>query len=98
MHVLRATRQQDANGQVIETWASVKLVWVHLRDSDGTKGENVEGVIAERIFTAEMVTDAALALTEKDRLLYGGRTFEIVSVVNKEQRNRVTEMRLKETI
>jgi SPP1 family predicted phage head-tail adaptor len=98
MHVLRATRQQDATGQIIEVWAAIKVVWIHLKESDGAKTENVEGVIAERTFMAEMVTDAGLAISTKDRLTYGGRTFEIVSVVNQEQKNRITEMRLKETI
>ena len=98
MQVLRSTPTQDASGQPIDAWSLVKTIWVHLFETEGAKVGNIEGTIAERNYQAEMITDAGLALTTRDRLKYGTRNFEILAVINREQRNRTTELRLKETI
>ena len=98
MKVLRSTVTQDAAGQALDTWAVIKTIWVHLKETDGGKTDTVEGIIAERNYTAEMVTDAGLALTTRDRLKFTTRTFEILTVINTEQKSRTTELRLKETI
>jgi len=80
--VQRATRVPDGAGGFTETWATVATVPCRLAPSGN---EPTERVVAERVTDRKLWTltlPAQTALTAKDRVVVGARTFEVVGVLS----------------
>jgi SPP1 family predicted phage head-tail adaptor len=88
----RATISNNAFNEPVQSWATLAEVWLNKADVSAGEALRAQEVSAELTTRFTVRYSATLAsLTPKDRLLYGGDTFEITGVREK-QRNRWIEV------
>lgn len=79
--IQRATSTQNAFNEAVETWSTLATVWADARPvSDGERLASGQ-TLADQVvrFTVRWSTMAA-SITPKDRLQYGGRTYDIQGI------------------
>lgn len=89
------TATADAMGQLIPTWTTLDTRFASIEPLTGRELINAQQVNAE---ITHKVTLRYYAANSKMRVKYGTRLFEIMSVINKEERNIETQLMCKETI
>ena len=79
--ILRYSMTRNADNEPIETWSDLATVWASKKDiSDGEKVRAAQ--IGASLSTRFQIRWSSLVadVNPKDRLRYGGRTYEIVGV------------------
>jgi len=90
------TVTEDAIGNQVEEWTKVADVWAAVEPLQGDEKLAAAYIQAE---TTHKVTIRYLAgITPANRLLFDGRTLEIESVRNLEERNRELVLMCKEKV
>jgi len=88
---------QNSVGQILpEVWTTTATVWASISPLAGREYLNASGERAEvshRIFIRYGPTVAP-----KDRVLFGSRVFDIISVINIRERNRELELMCTEVV
>jgi SPP1 family predicted phage head-tail adaptor len=88
------TQTPDGAGGYALAWADVATVWVEIQPLSGSEvlaAGHLEGHVTHKVtlrYISGMTTDM--------RLLYGGRVFNVRSVMNVDERNRWTELLVEE--
>lgn len=82
----RRAHTQGEAGQVRETWREVEQVWASIRPLSGREYYASSGPRAE--VTHEILMRFGADVLPKDRILYEGRVFEVMSNINVGERNR----------
>lgn len=73
--------QDDATGEPVRTWESIGYVWAKFEEQRGTEGEVADGVEAKRETPMLCRYSSQLAaVTEKDRIEFGGRYYNIAAI------------------
>lgn len=77
---------QDEFGQPIVVWQTLASVWANVRSVDAIESYTASRELATtaKRFLFRWVT----GLTAKDRIVYEGRNYDIVSIAEREQRGR----------
>ncbi len=91
-----ATTTRDGYGQPKETFAKYADVWASIEPvtmSEKIKSEQLKG---ERTHKITIRYNANVDRT--DRIIFGSRTFEIVEILNPQERNRIMEFECKEVV
>jgi SPP1 family predicted phage head-tail adaptor len=94
--IQKATYQQDEVGQAIPTWTTEATRWGSITPLNGRELEVAKKINAE--ITHKITLRHYPGLTTKDRLLFNGRQFEIVSVINPEEANIETVIMATEAV
>lgn len=96
VEIQRKEVQTDELLQQTEVWATYATVWASVRPIKGREYIAVKQVNAEIsvVITMRYVS----GITPEMRVLFGSRVFEIVSVINVDERNRVLELMCKEVV
>lgn len=94
------TDTRSASGDVTRTWpeSGWKRVYADIRPLTQRALERLAGSELQGEVTHEGRMHYLTGLKPKDRLLYGTRVLEIITVVNVEEMNRVHELMLKEIL
>jgi SPP1 family predicted phage head-tail adaptor len=90
------TEARDGYGQPVETFAKHSDAWASIEPismSEKIKSEQIKG---ERTHKITIRYNSAVVRT--DRVIYGTRTFEIVGIVNPEERNALMQLDCKELV
>lgn len=90
--IQRATVTRNSFNEEVETWGTLASVWIDRRDvsaAESFRAQEVGAQIGTR-FTIRYSSDVA-DLNPRDRLTYGGLTYQITGVREK-QRNRWLEV------
>lgn len=84
----RRTMARTANSaEMAETWTSVGTVWANVEPLSGSELLRAQQTQAE---TTHQVTIRHFdELTPRDRVRFGTRLFEILSIVNRDERNEM---------
>ena len=82
----RRAQQQDAAGQVRETWQRVADVWASVRPIGGREFYAASGQRAE--ISHEIILRHGADIQPQDRILYDGREFDVRVVLNLNEQNR----------
>ena len=82
----RATETRDSYGDPVVTWSDLGTVWASLDESIGK--ELFDRVIERSERPTEFRIRYFAGLTPKDRIVFGARTFDIVALVNVDDRSR----------
>jgi SPP1 family predicted phage head-tail adaptor len=90
------TVTQDGYGATVATWATAATVWASVEPLSGREAWQAQSVRPD--VTHTVTIRAYDGLTPKHRLLFDGRTLEIESVVNLEERNRYMVLQCKEAV
>lgn len=86
MTVQAATESKDARGSVSQSWGTVGYAWADIAPQSGT--EQTSAAQREGSLTSVVRMRYYSGLTPKHRLLYGSRTFDILSVADPDGRRR----------
>ena len=81
-----ATRTSDDGGGAVETWTTVAQLWVRITPTGGTEIDDADG-LGGRI-THEITLRHRAGVTPVMRLVSGDRRFEIMAVIDIDERRR----------
>jgi SPP1 family predicted phage head-tail adaptor len=90
------TESQDSYGTVTKTWADYATVWASIEPVKGREFWESQQINAE--VTAKVILRYLEGVTPKMRVKHGSRIFQVISVINPEERNRELQLMVKEVI
>lgn len=85
-----------SEGIPLESWTTAATVWAAVADISGK--EYVQAAAVQSEVTTRIKIRYRTGITPSMRVLYGSRTFNILSVIDKDERHRVMELMCKEVI
>jgi len=87
---------KDQYNADIESWADVTTVWAHIEPLRGREYWQAKQVVGE---VAGRITIRYLAgIDEKMRIVYEDKTYNILAVINPEEKNRILQLLVKEVL
>ena len=90
------TETQDSVGGPDATWSTFATVWASIEPLNGRELFAAQQINAE--ITARIRIRYLSGVIPKMRVSFGERIFEILSVINLEERNREMELMVKEDV
>lgn len=93
--IRRPAIAKDNRGQDITSWNRVARLWVDLRQLAGREREAALQVVAEadwRVFTRFV---SGLTIATSDRLYIGDQAYEILAVIDLDNRHRTLQIELR---
>jgi SPP1 family predicted phage head-tail adaptor len=87
---------RDGYGAEVESWDEYATVWAAIEPIRGREFWESQQINAE--VTARITIRYLAGVTPKMRILHGTRIFEILSVINPEERNRELQLMVKENV
>lgn len=95
----RYTATQNSHGEEAKTYTALDTVWASVEPLTGKEllsAQQTESSIDLRVRVRYSSTISTLR--PKDRVVFGSRTFEILSVINPGERNAQLELMCKERV
>lgn len=89
-----STSAADSYGQMIQTWATYATVWSKITPLSGRELESAQQISEEITYEITIRYNALVA--SEQRILFGARIFEIVTSLNKDEKNEYLELFCKE--
>jgi len=96
VEIQRATKTDDASGTPVETWAKLADVWAQLKPLRAR--EIVQEGQVQGDLTHQIRIRYYRGLTRKDRIKFGTRIFNLVEVINVDERGQMHELLAKESV
>ena len=93
---LQAKTITKSEGIPLENWTTVATVWAAVSDISGKEYFQAGALQSE--VTTRIKIRYRTGITTSMRVLYGSRVFQILSVIDKDERHRVIELMCKEVI
>lgn len=93
---LQAKTITKSEGIPQENWTTVATVWAAVADISGREYFQAQAVQSE--VTTRIKIRYRTGITPSMRVLYGDRVFNILSVIDKDERHRVIELLCKEVV
>lgn len=91
-----ATETQDAIGQRVSTWAALATRWAAIEPMTGREYHGSEALQSE--VTHKIRLRHVEDVTAKMRVIYGSRTFEIISAINVGERDKQLHLMCREEL
>ncbi len=91
-----ASTTRDDYGQPIPSWSTDATVWASVEPLSGRERVSAQQQHAETTHRIRMRYQPGTTVTTVKRLLFGTRVFEIISVINKKEKNLMLELLCKE--
>ncbi len=89
------TQTANAVGDPVKAWVAVTEVWSHIEPLSGRELEWAQQQHAEAAIRVTLRYRAGVDPTY--RVMFGARTFEVLAVVNPDERNERLELMCRET-
>ena len=83
-------------GEDIESWVNVSIVWASIEPLRGREYWQAKQVVGE--ITGRITIRYLEGVDEKMRIIYGEKTYNILSVINPEEKNRILQLLVKEVL
>ena len=80
----------------IESWVDVTTVWAQIEPLRGREYWQAKQVVGE--VTGRITIRYQQGIDEKMRIVYGDKTYNILAVINPEERNRTLQLLVKEIL
>lgn len=93
---LQAKTITKSEGIPQESWTTVATIWATVADISGREYFQAQAVQSEA--TTRIKIRYRTGITPSVRVLYGSRIFNILSVIDKDERHRIIELICKEVI
>lgn len=91
------SESQDSYGELVTTWPSAfTTVWGSVRPMQGSELENAQQISAEVTHKIRIRHNAALIPT--DRIVFGSREFDVVHILNFQERGIYDDVLCKEVV
>ncbi len=81
--IQRSTPTRGSYGEEVEVWATLEQPWVHIKTVSG--GETIQGGQVDAKST-HLITLRKTDITPADRIKHDGRIFNIIKLINPEER------------
>jgi SPP1 family predicted phage head-tail adaptor len=94
--IQRETQARDAHGGVTRTWSDVGTRWASVQNGTGREFVRAKSVSPEMTHLVKM--RYYNGLTTKDRLTFKGRTLNIESIADRDERERYYELVCRELV
>ena len=94
--IKQPTHTKDANADVTTTFGTVTVCWGLLEQLKGR--EWIESGMENSEITAKLRIRYFAGIDPTMQVYFGSRTFEIISVINPDERNRELDLMLKELV
>jgi len=94
--IQRAIETQDNTGQITQSWVTLVTVFASILPVGGIESKKYFRIIGEE--THNVIIRYYAGLTTKDRILYGARVLNILSIDNIDERNVQMNIKCKETL
>ena len=85
--LMRSSKAPDSFGQVIESFTKVRTIFCEVLP--GTIGEVISNKIVDYAENYEIITWYSSDITSKDRVVYNGENFNVLSVIPIQSRSYV---------
>lgn len=89
-----SSASQNDYGEQTESWTTYTTVWAAIKTLSGRELEHAQQISAEA--THRVTARYNSSVTEENRVIFGSRTFEVVSINNPEERNEYLILLCKE--
>jgi SPP1 family predicted phage head-tail adaptor len=89
------TSTRNTVGQEVRTYTEVQALWGGLEDLSGGEGAYYKAISPEVTSVLTVRKSPSLVIKPSDRLIHDGVTYEVVSSIDKEGRNRETVLGVK---
>lgn len=96
VQVQRPSTTTDARGQTVQTWSTVARIRADLRQLSGREREAALQIVAEATWRAMVRYTPGLTIATTDRLKVGSMVYDVLAVVDLEQRHRTLQIELRE--
>lgn len=90
------THASDGMGGVTTTWGTVTVCWASVEPLRGR--EWVESHLENADVTGRIIMRYKSGILPTYQVYFGSRTFEVLSVINKDERNREMELMVRELV
>ena len=80
----------------IESWVDAATVWAHIEPLRGREYWQAKQVVAE--VTGRITIRYLTGIDEKMRVVYGNKIYNILAVINPEERNRTLQLLVREVL
>jgi len=90
------TESQNSYNEMIKTWSDYETVWASIEPARGREFWESQQINAE--VTTKITIRHLYGINPKMRVKYGNRIFEIISVINPEERNVELQLMVKESV
>lgn len=87
---------KDQYNADIESWVDLINVWAYIEPLRGREYWQAKQVVAE--VTGRITIRYFAGIDEKMRVVYGDKTYNILAVINPEERNRTLQLLVKEVL
>lgn len=90
--IQQACEEQAASGAVTIEWKDVVHRWAQVQPVTGREiisGQQVRAEISHRVW---MRYQPGIVITPKERLMFGDRVFNILSIINRNEKDRELEL------
>lgn len=94
--IQQCTETQNSYGEAVKEWTDYATVWASVEPAKGREFWESQQVNAE--ITGTVVMRYLAGVKSKMRVLYDGRVFEILAVINPDERNRELQLAVKEMV
>ena len=74
----------------IESWVDVATIWAHIEPLRGREYWQAKQVVGE--VTGRITIRYLAGIDEKMRVIYGNKTYNILAVINLDERNRTLQL------
>ena len=92
--IQRLTVTKDEYNADIESWEDAATLWAHIEPLRGREYWQAKQVVGE--VTGRITIRYLDGIDEKMRVTYGDRTYNILAVINPEEKNRILQLLVKE--
>lgn len=96
--LLPGSPAQDAGGVPDEQWTTLFTCWADVAPLRGRELVAAQQVASEVTGTVRIRYRSDFQLTSKDRVLFDTRVYDVVSVVNHDERNREVILYVRENV
>ena len=83
-------------GEDIESWINFRTLWAHVEPLRGREYWQAKQVVGE--VTGRITIRYLDGLDEKMQVMYGGKTYNILAVINPGEKNRELQLLVKELL
>ncbi len=91
-----ASSTRNDYGEPIPSWSTDATVWASVEPLSGRERVGAQQQHAETTHRIRMRYQPGTTVTTVKRILFGTRVFEIISVINKKEKNLMLELLCKE--
>ena len=87
---------KDEYNQDLESWTDFATIWAHIEPLRGREYWQAKQVVGE--VTGRITIRYMAGIDEKMRIIYGDKTYQILAVINLDERSRTLQLLVRQVL